>query len=96
DEWTKGKAGYKLLQYMSMAIPPVVSPVGFNREIVKDGVNGFLADTDEEWVEKISLLIEDKNLREKIGKNARATIENNYSLIKASDKLFKIFEKSLR
>jgi len=92
DAWTRGKAGYKLLQYMSMGIPAVASSVGFNKEIVKDGVNGFLATTKEEWVKKLSLLIENEELRKKMGKEARATIEKNYALDKAEEKLFNIFE----
>lgn len=95
DEWTKGKAGYKLLQYMAMGIPSVVSPVGFNIEIVKDEFNGFLADTNEEWVEKLSILIEDEELRKKMGRNARITIEEHYSLKKASEKLLEIFKNIL-
>lgn len=95
DQWTKGKAAYKVLQYMSMGIPSVASSVGFNKELIKDGVNGFLAGGNEEWVKKISALIEDKNLREEMGKNARITIEEDYSLGKAFEKLLKIFENTL-
>jgi len=95
DEWTKGKAGYKLLQYMSMGIPSVASPVGFNKELIKDGVNGFLANTNEEWVKKLSMLIESEELRKKIGRNARNTVEERYSLKKATERLIKIFENTM-
>jgi len=98
DMWTKGKASYKLLQYMSMGIPVVISPgglVGFDNKIIKDGVNGFLANSKEEWIEKLSLLIKNKELRQKIGQNARITIEEHYSLKKVSEDLIKIFEKTL-
>jgi len=96
DRWTRGKAGYKLLQYMSMGIPSVASPIGFNKEIIKDGINGFLANTDEEWVKKLSILIEDEKLRKQIGKKARITIEKDYSLKKTAEKLFEIFENTLK
>ena len=95
DEWTKGKAGYKLLQYMSMGIPSVASPIGFNKEIVKDGINGFLAGTKEEWINKLSILIEDEKLRKTMGASARITIKEHYSLEKALEKLLKIFESVL-
>lgn len=93
DKWSRGKAGYKLLQYMSMGIPPVVSAVGFNKEIIRDGVNGFLAETSDEWLRKLSLLIENKDLRKEMGERARLTIEKDYSLNKATGKLIKILEK---
>ncbi len=96
DQWTKGKASYKLLQYMSMGIVPIASSVGFNKDIVEDGVNGFLVNTKEEWVKKLSLLIEDENLRKEMGKNARITIEKNYALNKAEGKLFEIFTNILK
>jgi len=95
DKWTKGKGGYKLLQYMSMGIPAVASLVGVNKKIIKDGVNGFLADSSGEWIKKLSILIEDEILREKIGKRARITIEQDYSLIKATEKLLRIFKNIL-
>jgi len=93
DEWTKGKASYKLLQYMSMGIPSVASFVGFNKEIIKDGVNGFLATTKEAWVKKLSLLIESEAVRMQIGKEARFTIEEKYALNKVEEKLFNVFKK---
>ncbi|MHB1190242.1 MAG: glycosyltransferase, partial [Armatimonadota bacterium] len=42
DEWTRGKCGFKSIQYMSCGIPSVSSPVGFNNELIDDGANGFL------------------------------------------------------
>lgn len=80
DEWAKGKCGFKGLQYMSMEIPTVMSPVGVNTEIVQDGVNGFLASTEDEWIEKISMLIESEELRIKLGTNGRKTVVERYSV----------------
>ncbi len=68
DEWAKGKCGLKGLLYMSIEIPTIMSPVGVNIEIIKDGENGFLAATEEEWINKLSELIESKTLLVKIGK----------------------------
>jgi len=80
DKWAKGKCGLKGLSYMAMEIPTIMSRVGVNAEIIKDGVNGFLATKDEEWIEKISQLIESKELRERIGKVGRKTVEEKYSV----------------
>lgn len=80
DEWTRGKCGFKTLQYMSAAIPAVSSPVGVNSEIIHDGVNGFLARNEEEWIEKLTLLIENPELRQRIGMAGRRTVEEKYSV----------------
>jgi len=80
NEWTRGKCGFKAILYMSMGIPCVCSPVGINKEIITDGVNGFLCRDIEEWVEKISLLITDRQLRDKLGTEGRRTIEDKYSV----------------
>lgn len=81
NEWTWGKCGLKGLQYMSLEIPTVMSPVGVNKIIINDGKNGFLADDVTEWVSKISLLIEDSDLRIRIGQEGRKTIINNFSVL---------------
>lgn len=80
NEWTKGKCGLKGLQYMALEIPSVMSNVGVNSQIISDSVNGFLAENEEEWVEKISRLIEDASLRKRIGTAARKTVEEYYSV----------------
>lgn len=80
NKWTEGKCGFKGLQYMALEIPTIMSPVGVNTEIIQNGVNGFLADTDEEWLSILSNLIESENLRNELGVKARETIEKKYSV----------------
>ncbi|TAH20572.1 MAG: glycosyltransferase family 1 protein [Cytophagales bacterium] len=87
DEWAKGKCGFKALQYMSLGIPALVSPVGVNTEIVKSEENGFLCSTEEEWKSTLIRLIADSDLRKKIGENAKQTIENKYS-VRANEQNF--------
>lgn len=96
DEWTKGKCGLKGLSYMAMEIPSVMSPVGVNTEIIQDGINGFLADTDEEWIAKLSLLIESQELREKIGKEARKTVIEKYSVESQQQRYLDCFNALLK
>lgn len=80
DEWARGKCGLKGLQYMALAIPTLMSPVGVNGDIIADGVNGFLANSTSDWVEKIARLVEDADLRQRMGAEARRTVEERYSL----------------
>jgi glycosyltransferase involved in cell wall biosynthesis len=79
DEWSRGKCGMKALQYMALGIPPVVSPVGANAAIVRDGVNGFYARTEDEWIDRLALLLEDEPLRRSLGQEGRRTVEESYS-----------------
>lgn len=78
--WMRGKCGYKLIQYMACGIPVVASPVGVNTEIVEHGVNGFLAETPEDWVRALKTLIDNGDLRKKMGEEGRRRVEENYSL----------------
>ena len=80
NEWSKGKCGFKALQYMAVEAVPVVSPVGVNQKIVEDGKNGFLANSEKDWIDKITLLIESPELRNKVGKAARDSVQKYYSV----------------
>ncbi|MBN8696774.1 MAG: glycosyltransferase family 4 protein [Bacteroidetes bacterium] len=93
DEWAKGKCGLKGLQYMALEIPTIMSPVGVNTEIIQDGVNGYLATTEQEWFDKLSLLIESKELRERIGKAGRTTVLEKYSVEANKQKYLDLFNK---
>lgn len=79
DKWSKGKCGFKGLQCMSLKIPVVMSAVGVNFEIIQNGENGFLADTENDWINYLSELIENKKLREQIGQQGYETVKQKYS-----------------
>lgn len=78
--WARGKCGYKLIQYMACGLPVVASPVGVNSQIVEHEVNGFHASTKEEWNEAITTLLNDRELRQKMGREGRRKAERDYSL----------------
>lgn len=80
DEWAKGKCGLKGLQYMALGIPTIMSPVGVNTEIIRDGENGMLATSTEEWVTKLVQLIASAELRTTIGNAAVQTVKDSYSV----------------
>jgi len=95
DEWAKGKCGFKGLQYMSLEIPAIMSPVGVNTEIIQDGVNGFLAKTEGEWIKKIFMLIESPVLRKQLGVNGRKTVVDKFSFDSQKQKYLDCFEELL-
>jgi len=96
NEWTHGKCAFKALQYMAVGIPVICSPVGMNSEVVQDGVNGFLADSEAEWFEKLSLLIEDRGLREAMGRRGRAAVEERYSVKANFPKFLRVLEDAVK
>jgi glycosyltransferase involved in cell wall biosynthesis len=95
DEWAKGKCGLKGLQYMALEIPTIMSPVGVNTEIIDHGKNGYLATTEQEWMECLSRLIEDKELRQSMGKAARQTVIERYSIDSQKEKYLEYFTEAI-
>ena len=79
DLWARGKCACKALQYMALGIPVVCSGVGVVNEIIQDGVNGFLANSEEEWIEKLVRLLRDPHLRQDMGMKGRQTVESRFS-----------------
>ena len=93
DEWTKGKCALKGLLYMSLRQVAVLSDVGVNSEVVEDGVNGFLVRTEQEWVDKISLLVEDEMLRIEMGEKGRERVVEAYSVEAHKDNFVRLFDE---
>src|SRR5688572_225049 len=92
DEWAKGKCGFKALQYMALGLPAVASPVGVNTSIIKDGENGFLCNTPDGWELALKKLIQDPDLRKKMGQHGRATVVENYSVVSNTSNFLALFE----
>lgn len=87
DEWARGKCGFKAIQFMACGVPLVASALGVNREIISDGVNGFLAVTPADWIDRLGRLLRDASLRASLGRAGRRTIEAHYSLTVNAPKL---------
>ena len=92
--WERGKCAYKLLQVMAAGKPVIASPVGANVQVVRHGVNGFLANTTEEWVDALRRLATDRALRQRMGAEARRTVEDQYSTALAAPRLAAILKNA--
>jgi glycosyltransferase involved in cell wall biosynthesis len=75
NRFTKGKCSFKVLEYASTGLPVVASPIGTNADYIHDNVTGFLVTDMQGWTEKISKLIEDEELRKKMGQEGRTHAE---------------------
>lgn len=94
DAWGRGKCGCKALQYMAMNVPAVCAPVGVNSQIIEDGENGFLASSSREWVEKLDMLLRSAELRCRMGRLGRATVEEWYSAKVQAPRVAEIFRSA--
>jgi glycosyltransferase involved in cell wall biosynthesis len=90
--WNRGKCSCKALQCMAMRLPVVVSPVGMNRTVVDHDVSGFFASSDDEWVESLLRLARDPELRARMGRSARSTVEEHYSLDRVGMRMTQLIE----
>ena len=76
DPWCEGKCGFKLIQYLALGIPAIASPVGVNKKIIEQGINGYLCEHENEWTETLTALIKNSLLRKEMGARGK-----NYSAI---------------
>jgi glycosyltransferase involved in cell wall biosynthesis len=81
---------------MALGIPTVCSPVGVNTKIIQDDENGFLAGTEDEWIDKLTRLLESTASRERLGLAGRATVESEYSALSQAPRVYAILESAVR
>ncbi len=93
DPWSWGKCGLKIIQYQGVGVPVLCTPVGINRDLVEDGVNGYYATTPSDWEEKLSFLIERPDLREQMGREGRKRVLKNYTVQACAPVLLSILSK---
>jgi glycosyltransferase involved in cell wall biosynthesis len=80
DDWSRGKCGLKVLQYMAAGLPVIANPVGVHSEMVRPGETGFLAATADEWIAAVRTLAGDPELRRRMGAAGRQHVEHHYSV----------------
>lgn len=87
-----GKCALKALQFMATGRPVVLSPVGMNSTLIRSGENGFLAASEDAWVDCLNSLADSPALRARLGHAGRRTVESGYSAPIAAD----LFSKAVR
>lgn len=92
NKFNNAKSPTKLFEYMAMAKPTLSSDIGETSNIIRDGENGFLAKTKEEFTDKMQRLIENQNLRRQMGEKARKVAEEKYSLEVLGRQLYEILK----
>jgi glycosyltransferase involved in cell wall biosynthesis len=77
--WTPWRCHGKVLQYMAASIPAVASSIGIIPDYIRDGFNGRLVSNADDWLDRITTLIDDPALRARIGAEGRKTVQTRYS-----------------
>jgi hypothetical protein len=80
DDWSRGKCGLKILQYMAAGLPVVANPVGVHGHMVVHGETGFLAESPEDWIDAVGRLMHDRELRRRMGRAGRRRLETHFSV----------------
>lgn len=93
DRWSAAKCGFKGLQYMACSIPTVLSPIGVNLTIVKDGENGYFAKTENDWFRILDELLTNSYKREIIAKKGRERVVDAYSVLSQKNVYLQLFHK---
>lgn len=96
EPWERGKCGVKILQYMACGIPVVASPVGVQRDLVQDGVTGFLAETESQWCERLRDLLANPDLRARMGAAGRRRVEAEFSVETAAGKVAEVLHSVVK
>lgn len=94
--WTRGKSGYKIIQYMAAGKPALTSPVGIAAALVEDGVTGFHCRTGDDWYRRLRQLYEDPAVLAAQGTSSRRLAETRYDTTIAAAQLADVFEDCLR
>jgi len=75
NRFTRGKCGFKVLQYAAAGLPVIASPVGVNSEYVVNGITGYHAFGHQQWVDRICECVENEGLRKELGDTAKKLVE---------------------
>ena len=89
--WCNGKCSYKMLCYMAAGLPVVVTAAGMNREVLAMGEVGLSADCEQQWVDALTALLSDADLRQRMGAAGRVVVEEHFSLQRLAQQYAVVF-----
>ncbi len=96
DDWSRGKCGLKVLQYMAAGLPVVANPIGANCEMVIPGVTGYLTSTPDEWAAAVAALANNPRHRQTLGENARRIAAERYGVAAWAPRFVQILQRLAR
>ncbi|ART81781.1 hypothetical protein CBP31_03390 [Oceanisphaera profunda] len=91
--WARGKCSYKMLTYMAVSVPVIVSAVGMNVDVMDFGVSGIMINNNYEWEDAIVSLLDNESLCYSMGEVGRKVVCENYSSTVISKELNRAIRK---
>ncbi len=92
SDWARGKCAFKMLQYMAVGLPVVVSPVGMNAQVLKMGELGFGVDDIDDWIGALETLYADRDYGKCLGATGRQVVKAKFDLPVVGEKLAAVFK----
>jgi glycosyltransferase involved in cell wall biosynthesis len=92
NDWCNGKCSYKMLCYMAAGLPVVVTAAGMNNEVLSMGPIGLSAESEQQWVDALTALLEDAGLRSRMGIAGRSIVEDHFSLHRLAQQYALLFQ----
>ncbi len=92
NDWCNGKCSYKMLCYMAAGLPVVVTATGMNCEVLAMGEVGLSAESEQQWVDALAALLDDADLRQRMGLAGRYVVEERFSLHRLAQQYAILFQ----
>ncbi|MFO0876708.1 MAG: glycosyltransferase family 4 protein [Gemmataceae bacterium] len=93
DDWSRGKCGLKLLQYMAAGLPVIANPVGVHATMVRPGSTGLLATSIADWVVAVQQLSTQPAVRMAMGQAGLTSLQERYSVRFGLDRWLELLER---
>jgi len=94
--FSQGKCGLKILMYQAAGLPVVCSPVGANRDLIRENETGFFAESADEWAAHLRRLLGDPSLAQRLGERGRSQVEEGYEASSIAARLVELIERVAR
>lgn len=93
NNWTKGKCALKVLQYMAASLPVISSPSGVNADVVENGISGYLATDNHQWVNLLVQMHKERKKLVRMGEHGRRRVQSEFSISAVFQKMLHILNQ---
>lgn len=93
NNWTKGKCALKVLQYMAASLPVISSPSGVNADVVENGISGYLATDNHQWINLLVQMHKERKKLVRMGEHGRRRVQSEFSISAVFQKMLRILNQ---